>query len=225
MTAVSHMKTSPAKTLHHRRAAIDDHPSILADIYGADVNIAIWMRNLSQQISADVENFLDQVSHYQKTFIASPEDIYSKLTSDDEELCRSQALCQDITELVELFCFLFDRKKVGLRITKLNKAMCPRFHVDRVPCRLVCTYQGVASQWLPHNLINRSKLGVGSNGLVDQQSGLYQSDEDIQQMNVGDVSILKGELWEGNENAGLVHRSPEVPPEQSRLLVTIDFND
>ena len=39
------------------------------------------------------------------------------------------------------------------------------------------------------------------------------------------VSILKGELWKGNENAGLVHRSPEVSSGQARLLLTIDFND
>lgn len=225
MTAVSHLKSSPQERPYQRRAAIDNHPSILADIYEAEVNIAIWTRQLSQPIVSDVKAFLEEVGHYQKTFHARPEEIYQTLTANNEELHHYEALCTDITELVELFCFLFDRKTVGLRITKLETAMCPRFHVDRVPCRLVCTYQGVGSQWLPHNVIDRSKLGVGSNGLLDQQSGLYCSHEDIQQITVGDVSILKGELWEGNENAGLVHRSPEVADESARLLLTLDFND
>lgn len=35
--------------------------------------------------------------------------------------------------------------------------------------------------------------------------------------------MLKGELWEGNENAGLVHSLPHVPVDGSRLLLTLDF--
>jgi hypothetical protein len=103
--------------------------------------------------------------------------------------------------------------------------MCPRFHVDRVPCRLVSTYHGIATEWLPHNKADRSKLGMGSNGLIDRQSGLYKNDEDIQKLNFGDVALLKGECWEGNEGAGLIHRSPSVAENEKRLLVTIDFDN
>ena len=45
----------------------------------------------------------------------------------------------------------------------------------------------------------------------------------INKMTVGDVALLKGELWEGNEHAGLVHRSPLVPEGEKRLLLTLDF--
>jgi len=41
---------------------------------------------------------------------------------------------------------------------------------------------------------------------------------------VADVALLKGELWEGNEKAGLVHRSPAVPADHRRLLLTLDFS-
>jgi len=107
----------------------------------------------------------------------------------------------------------------------LDKAMCPKFHVDRVPCRLLTTFQGIATEWLPHNKVNRDKLGPGSQGKADSESGLYTSPEDIQQLQAGHVALLKGELWEGNENAGLVHRSPAVPNGERRLLLTLDFMD
>jgi len=35
--------------------------------------------------------------------------------------------------------------------------------------------------------------------------------------------LLKGTLWDGNENMGLVHRSPVVPDNEKRLVLTLDF--
>jgi hypothetical protein len=111
--------------------------------------------------------------------------------------------------------------------------MCPRFHVDKVPCRLVTTYHGIATEWLPHHCVNRSKLGAGNAGKSDEQSGLFQHPNNIHQLHQGEVALLKGESWEGNEGAGLVHRSPSMPVTQNsalkntfserRLLLTLDF--
>jgi len=101
--------------------------------------------------------------------------------------------------------------------------MCPKFHVDRIPCRLATTYQGVATDWLPHEQVDRSKLGHGSDGKADDESGLFNSVADIQHLQCGDVALLKGDLWEGNEGAGLVHRSPDITDNACRLLLTIDF--
>jgi hypothetical protein len=143
-------------------------------------------------------------------------------------------LSKDIAQLVDMFCCLFDLKRAGLRLTVLDRAMCPRFHVDKVPCRLVTTYQGIATEWLPHQCVDRSKLGFGNEGMSDEKSGLFQQSEDIQRLYKGEVALLKGEGWEGNEGAGLVHRSPSMSASnqsiwantasESRLLLTLDFN-
>ena len=76
----------------------------------------------------------------------------------------SAILSNDIAELVDMFCLLFGLNQAGIRLTVLNSAMCPKFHVDRVPCRLITTYHGIATEWLPHGLANRTKLGHGSQG-------------------------------------------------------------
>jgi len=87
----------------------------------------------------------------------------------------------------------------------------------------VTTYHGVATQWLPNESVDRSKLGRGSNGQPDSVSGLYNDESDIQKMASGDVALLKGERWSGNENRGLVHRSPVTSSNETRLLLTLDF--
>jgi hypothetical protein len=101
--------------------------------------------------------------------------------------------------------------------------MCPRFHFDRIPCRLVTTYQGIATQWLNHAVVDRSKLGAGNQGKSDEQSGLFNNIEDINRLSEGDVALLKGENWDETQGAGLVHRSPPVSAGERRLLLTLDF--
>ena len=101
--------------------------------------------------------------------------------------------------------------------------MCPRFHVDKVPCRLVTTYSGVATEWLPHHAVNRQQLGKVNHQAGDNGSGLYLDQQDIRSLCCGDVALLKGERWQGNENAGLVHRSPMLSSGNRRLLLTLDF--
>ena len=45
----------------------------------------------------------------------------------------------------------------------------------------------------------------------------------MQQLSQGDVALLKGEGWVGNEGKGLIHRSPQLSDQASRLILTIDF--
>lgn len=210
--------------IKHRRAAEGHEPTVLSDIYKDDCNIAVWKRDLNSQLISDVDEFLASNTGLQASMTLSPENAF---TTVHEALGGSEltkALSYDIGELVDIFCCLFDLERVGLRLTALDKAMCPKFHVDKVPGRLVTTYRGTATEWLPHSSVNHSKLGHGSEGKPDAESGLFKSKDDIQCLNFGDVALLKGERWEGNEGAGLVHRSPALEKGERRLLLTLDFN-
>ena len=110
-----------------------------------------------------------------------------------------------------------------LRLDGIDHPMCPRFHTDKLKCRLVTTYVGPATQWIPHQLVNRSKLGYGNEGKPDNESGLFNSENDIKQLDTGHVAFLKGESWKGNNGSGLVHRSPHEDKGYKRLYMTIDF--
>ena len=54
-------------------------------------------------------------------------------------------------------------------------------------------------------------------------SGLFQSETDIENLQSGQVALLKGQRWEGNEGAGLVHRSPDLDKGERRFLLSLDF--
>ncbi len=217
-----------------RRSSSGATPNVLTDIYQEETNIVIWERQLEDKLIAAVSELIQQNPTLQLSMTVSPESSFHSIHDALGNSAISIVLAEDITQLVDMFCCLFDLKRTGLRLTVLDRAMCPRFHVDRVPSRLVTTYQGIATEWLAHDRVDRSKLGQGNGGKSDEQSGLFQTSEDIHQLSQGEVALLKGESWEGNEGAGLVHRSPSMsvnkePVEsqtegESRLLLTLDFN-
>ena len=207
-----------------RRLAEGDDPLILSEIYEEDCNIAVWKRGLTQDMKMGVESLLESNTGLQALMTLGPDNAAAIIHKELGATEITWALSHNIAELVDIFCCLFELERVALRMTVLDKAMCPRFHVDHVPARLVTTYHGVATQWLPHIDVDRSKLGHGSEGKADSESGLIKDTQSIQQLNCGDVALLKGERWDGNEGAGLVHRSPAIEPQHPRLLLTIDFS-
>lgn len=207
-------------------------PQGLTDIYDSLNNLVIWQRaknpEFLPELSAAVNGLLSQNRALQRLPLqleehVTPDSVRSFLKDQFKWYQDVDALIEDLADLVDMFCCLFEVEKVGLRLTMLDKAMCPKFHVDRVPCRLVTTYQGTATEWLSHHEVDRTKLGKGGHGLADHESGIYLKESDIQQLETFDVALLKGELWEGNEGAGIVHRSPAVAAGEQRLLLTLDF--
>ncbi|WP_024604110.1 MULTISPECIES: DUF1826 domain-containing protein [unclassified Pseudoalteromonas] len=211
----------------YRKAAKECDANVLPQIYNQDTNIVIWKRDLEQTLTKAVNALIATSALKPIELAVSPNDAFDQLITalkaEDNNRDEVNTLCEDIALLVEMFCCLFDLKRAGLRLKILDKPMCPRFHVDKIPCRLVTTYQGVATQWLNHSDVNRSKLGTGNLGKPDEESGLFENLSNINQLQQGDVALLKGEYWDDNEGAGLVHRSPPVAANEQRLLLTLDF--
>ncbi|MCO4785591.1 DUF1826 domain-containing protein [Marinomonas atlantica] len=200
-----------------------DKLSGLAGIYQDDVNLMVWQRKLDSDTEKAVFKVLSAGKSFPLNQIVSPENVSDALTRGLPDIDGRDALIRDIALLVDAYCCLFDLNTAGLRLTQVDRAMCPRFHVDQVPCRLITTYAGPATEWIDEPSLNRQKLGRGNKGQPDSHSGLIRSDADVKQISVGDVALLKGERWEGNEGRGAVHRSPGVDDGQYRLLLTLDM--
>ncbi|PMG08784.1 succinylglutamate desuccinylase [Vibrio breoganii] len=201
----------------------ESKPCILSNIYQSERNIAIWQRTLPTTMTQDLNQMLFEGRPLALVQSVTPNNAADWIRNKLDEYACADALATDIALIVDMFCCLFDVEEVGLRLTSLDSPMCPKFHVDHVACRLVTTYVGSATEWLENKGIDRSKLGAGSLGKPDSLSGLYGGETEIQTMKAGDVALLKGSGWEGNENSGLVHRSPAVGTNERRLLLTLDF--
>jgi len=219
-------ESAPASTdTRIKKSSTSVEPIVLTDIYNDECNIAIWQRHLDFPFLASLTTFVKNGGKLTaaRQLSSDSAEAYIRTLADDQPFAPQ--LHAYIAELVDMFICLFEAKTVGFRLSTLDKAMCPRFHVDRVPCRLVTTFVGPGSQWLEHNNTDREMLGHKSGALTDDNSGLYRTAQDIQTLETGDVAILKGELWHGNENAGILHRSPPVSSSQPRIVMTLDLVD
>jgi len=139
------------------------------------------------------------------------------------DLLASDAMKADIALLLDIYADLVGCSSMGLRVEITKQAMCPRFHVDRVGIRLLCTFRGSATEWLEDEWVDRSKLGGGASRLPDETSGLMRDPAGIGHAEPFDLVLLKGCAWPGNELHGAIHRSPSVPTHSApRVLLGID---
>lgn len=187
------------------RQVFGESPQVLTDVLQDGVNMAVWQRRLPAHIEdfARVLLSLGQPLGESLTLELEAEGevpALHALAAGYADLQGHAGFVADVTWLIGAYACLLDARRVGVRLQALDGAMCPRFHVDHVPLRLITTYAGPASEWL---------------AVPDAPQ--------VQQLASGDVALLKGEKWLGNEGAGLVHRSPQLADGQRRLILTLDW--
>lgn len=194
----------------------------LADIHQDDISIAISPQAISDGLKGAVDSFLCANPNFKISKTVSLNDASTEISKFAKGTIPDE-LAESISGHVNMFCGLFEINSVEVNLTAINDVMCPRFHTDHVPCRLITSYCGPATEWLSHDAVDRSKLGAGNNGLPDHLSGLYSDKDDIRQLASGDIALLKGTRWPGNKHLAHVHRSPSVGPGERRLLLTLDY--
>lgn len=182
---------------------------------------------LSRPINKEIGYYFAQLAEQNKLMTLRFQCVYHHQKAIDwgflPDLVGKNRLIEDIELLLDIYTELLGCQRVGFRLEVLDKAMCPRFHVDKVGVRLLCTYQGVGTQWLDDSQANRAKLGLGAQGLADECSGLMVVNEEFGQANPFDIVLLKGASWPENEGKGAIHRSPRVDCAiQPRVLLVLD---
>ncbi|OLU32977.1 DUF1826 domain-containing protein [Pseudomonas sp. PA27(2017)] len=209
------LKTKPAP-LQVSSERID----VLGEALRDEVNLAVWQRQLPEHLATFASSLLAQGEPLAESLsieLADPEaePVLHGLLGGYSDLPGQAAFLADVAWLVRAYACLLDARRIGLRLRALDGAMCPRFHVDHVPLRLITSYAGPGSQWLAEGDLPRQLLGG--------TQALPKANAMIEQIGCGHVALVKGERWVGNEGRGLIHRSPALPAGERRLLLTLDW--
>jgi len=194
----------------------------LSDIYQPHINLCWYPRTFSPALTqfiasymlakpAPLEVRLDpktiELEHYFQHLPTSP--------GRDEFIADLDFVCQ-------LYADLLEPEQIGFRLTYLDRAMCPKFHVDRVGIRLICTYDGQSTEWLENDNVDRAWLGNRASSLLEMELRLMRDASAIRSLPTGSIGLLKGESGGDDAGSGIVHRSPAVTPAKPRLLMTLD---
>ena len=190
--------------------------SDFADIYSDDIEI----------IGVDRPNF-DQIQVLANEFIETKEDLkiqWVQATHDEDSTSNilptsmnpnlGSMISDQIRESSEMLGELVGCNEVGVRLATLRSPMCPLFHIDQIPCRLLITLCGEGTEWISNEDVDWDIFFDTSNKNVPiKHSG------EINKIKAGQWSLLKGAIWNNNYQ-GLVHRSPHE--EKPRLLLSLD---
>lgn len=124
------------------------------------------------------------------------------------------ALLDEIVEASQMLGELMDCERVGVRLETLSAPMCPRFHTDHVPCRMLITLSGVGTEWIPNSHVDWAVFAD-----LETIAPPVQANRQVQRLTTGHWSLLKGGAWDEGFR-GVVHRSPHGVGE--RLLLSLD---
>lgn len=193
-------------------------PLALSEILEDGVNLALWQRQLPLHIAefgALLVSLNEPVADSLVVELGSDEAVpnLQGLAGNCRDLEGYEGFIADVSWLTSAFACLLGARRIGVRLRLLDKAMCPRFHVDHVPVRLITTYAGVGSQWLREGVMDWRHLGQPE----------AEPTARVEQILCGEVALLKGSKWHGNEGHGLIHRSPALKEGERRLILTLDW--
>lgn len=209
----------PAGPKGHGRVAICRGANGLSAIARSDVNLAVWRRRLPSGLSRQCAQLPEQ-DWPSFQLATTPDEAAADLAAALPSRWTTGPLLDDIVHLVTVYADILGCTAIRLRLDSRSGDGCRFFHVDYVGLRLLCTYQGAGTQWVPDAAVIRSALGRGDNDAVLSDAGRVQA------LRAGHVALLKGEEWPGNRGRGLVHRSPPADPSGARrLLLCLDHDD
>lgn len=194
---------------------IGSFPQILENIHQPKANIAIYNRDtaaLSNEINSLLKHHLEiRLSGDVATIMNA---LNKAIDSNKYDL-----ITKDIQVLLNLFKDLTHIGSFRLQLTSIDSVMCPRFHADNNELRMLCTYSGPGTLWLPDHAVDRKAY------LTGKSNQKILSDESLaQQVDAGDVVILKGGRYP--DATPILHRSPDFKRnEKKRILLCIDPNE
>jgi hypothetical protein len=195
---------------------IGNDPEQLGRIHEANRNIAIWNRSIDH-LDEEINRLLE-------------EEVDLRLSGDFQSLTAklrdalppdsSNLLLTDISNLIQRFSRIAQAPSVKIFLGTVNSNMCRRFHADVNDLRMLCTYIGPGTLWLPEDNVNHNAL----NSCGDNEC-IVRNEKRIQQVKTGSVVILKGAIYPSSEVQAIVHRSPTIEESgKKRLLLRLDTN-
>jgi hypothetical protein len=192
----------------------------LVGIFDSETNIAVLRRTPAAELERVARSLLGR--RHLSIALRSGHERHARSSLAELLGDGCEALIEDAWSCAELLRDLTGSTELGLRLAVLEEAMCPRFHVDYVGVRLVCTYVGPATEFLATSEVDRCHLGHAPDKPADELTGLLRPGGSVRRAANGDIVLLKGEAWPSNEGRGAVHRSPAASASAPRLLLTID---
>ena len=143
----------------------------------------------------------------------SVEEILALLEDEiSEDLKSSDFYMQwiiDMAGICNIFCETLATSTIGFCLA--TQRACQRYHIDNVPLRLLVTYYGRGTEWVPDSAVDRLAYDSGM-----PNDKILTTNNAKKFLNAWDIAIFRG----GPD--GLLHRTPDAALNTPSILLRLD---
>ena len=118
---------------------------------------------------------------------------------------------EDMANAIMLFCDTQKSDSVSFWLG--SERGCRRYHIDNVPLRMLITYAGKGTEWLPDKVSDRLAFAKG-----EPNENIVRDPTALQFMKAWDIAIFRG------GPKGLLHRTPDDALNGPSILLRLDHS-
>lgn len=184
-----------------------DSPEILEALADRQVQLALWRRTLPEGVATALEAWA-RTRPARWGRIGDPsalviDDVGAALPTDIRAWVHN-----DLRTLLHHFALCAGGRKVRLEFGPVLDNQCRKFHVDHMHLRLITTYVGPGTQWVPESAVRRAGFERCYGRVSDANRAIVPDRTRVRHAVAGDVLAMKGVRH--GDGRGVVHRSPPI---------------
>lgn len=185
----------------------------LAAIKSPEVDLCIWRRGVTEGLAGWLSSIAARFPLSFDEIVPTQSPVLPWL--HPLPACpERESFADEVAGLMRLFGGLMRAEQLRVQLGTVKTRSCPKFHVDHVGVRMICTFSGSGTEWISEADVLRRRVALSSPRLAPMRVGAK-----TQHLERFDVALLKGSAFAGNERFGVVHRSPEVCASPRWVLV------
>lgn len=202
------------------RHLVGREPQILEQIADGSLSAVIWQRRLPRGLRDALRLWVAQ----QPPRFEGGAGVAAWVDAALQGLAVGPArtfLAQDLRSLVQRFRLLTGVGSVKISFGAVTGDQCRKFHADYQRLRLITTYLGPATEWLPECAVRREALREPPACPITANQLIVRDPNQVRRAHTGDVLLLRGHNGITGTALAAVHRSPPIEASQEVRVVLV----
>lgn len=180
---------------------------VLEQLQRDEVSLVSWRRALPSGLDQELVEWSRSFPAQVDEVVSIPSYELSAALSGLTEPVRAW-LSMDIAILLVRLAHLAGVRRLRVSFGAVRTDQCRKFHVDYVRYRLVTTYVGPGTEWVPDDAVRREALDHPPDCPCDANKEIVRDASAIRHAAPGEVIVMKGARH--SNGRGGVHRSPPI---------------
>lgn len=172
-----------------------------------EVNLVSWHRELPVGLDAQLVEWAKRFPAQFDEIVTMPNYDLSAATRGLAEPARTW-LTMDVAVLIARLAHLADARRLRVSLGAVRTDQCRKFYVDYVRYRLLTTYVGPGTEWVPDEAVRCEVFDYFLDCLCDANKEIVRDASAIRHAVPGEVIVMKGARHPNHR--GAVHRSPPI---------------